>query len=768
MLRCQTAKFTAVFAFAAWSCGISRADAIWGVEGGTTVVSFDIAALSGLQLGVVVHADGSSREAASVVHLTIDVDSTLKLSVSEAMAISPDDGGIRHYESLTFTASTGSCTLENVFISANGDGWVAGSAHADTRPTLLLADAKVGFDGPGRRLLLESGELTISAPMAESLGRPTLAGAVIGSIAMQSSIQTLSGRVSAVRPIDARLPGEGGGTAGGPQGPDIIVGELHNVISYGAVNDVSAFSVGTISCNRGNQPGSWIANSNQHPVIGGTMYRLKDGRFEQIGQSWLKHGFLALTENTCNLGCIHPPNGGAQLGIGCSDPYGASLNGSQPNLGPKYQVNANTGAFVFPPANPAWSGILARRLQVHNSDLDPARNGGGTYFVESQYVTADDAAAGNQDNNGSYRRINVTYAGGQGSISLTGPTQRMQSAIRAWKDSDDAVNEVDVAIPDEGLLILAAKATDLGDGMWHYEYAVQNVNSDRSAGSFSVPVHAGVSVQNIGFHDVAYHSGEPFDMTDWVGVRAPSAVTWSTAPFAVNPNANALRWGTLYNFRFDANIGPEASTITIGLFKPGVPPSIEVASLGPLAGPPDCNGNSIDDACDLACGVAGGPCDVPGCGRVADCNGNRIPDNCEEDCNGNYVPDDCDLSGGGSDCNNNDRPDECDPDLDDDDVTDDCDSDIDGDGVANGADVCDRVPVRRTPRPDGRPIGDLTGDCNVDLADYRFFDNCLLQSGPGDPPSLGACISAFDADFDQDVDLKDFAAFQVGFAEPIE
>jgi hypothetical protein len=43
----------------------------------------------------------------------------------------------------------------------------------------------------------------------------------------------------------------------------------------------------------------------------------------------------------------------------------------------------------------------------------------------------------------------------------------------------------------------------------------------------------------------------------------------------------------------------------------------------------DCNGNGIDDACDLDCGVPDGPCDVPGCGGSNDCNTTGIPDECE-------------------------------------------------------------------------------------------------------------------------------------------
>lgn len=43
----------------------------------------------------------------------------------------------------------------------------------------------------------------------------------------------------------------------------------------------------------------------------------------------------------------------------------------------------------------------------------------------------------------------------------------------------------------------------------------------------------------------------------------------------------------------------------------------------------DCNGNGIEDVCDLSCGDAGGPCDLQGCGLSTDCDGNGIPDECD-------------------------------------------------------------------------------------------------------------------------------------------
>ncbi|MDH3626604.1 MAG: hypothetical protein OES25_02980 [Acidobacteriota bacterium] len=43
----------------------------------------------------------------------------------------------------------------------------------------------------------------------------------------------------------------------------------------------------------------------------------------------------------------------------------------------------------------------------------------------------------------------------------------------------------------------------------------------------------------------------------------------------------------------------------------------------------DCDTNGIEDACDLDCGVAMGPCDVMGCGQASDCDANLVPDSCQ-------------------------------------------------------------------------------------------------------------------------------------------
>jgi hypothetical protein len=174
----------------------------------------------------------------------------------------------------------------------------------------------------------------------------------------------------------------------------------------------------------------------------------------------------------------------------------------------------------------------------------------------------------------SYARVTPEVDGSSYDISLAGPTIRETPAIYAWPAADPTVNIKQVGIPGEGLLITASQVYDLGGGQWEYEYAIMNINSDRSVGSVTVPLIAGTTVSSTGFHDVDYHSGEPYSGTDWTPTVSGSSVSWATQPFGTNPNANAIRWSTMYNFRFIANAPPTIGGVTLGLFKPGTPGSV--------------------------------------------------------------------------------------------------------------------------------------------------------------------------------------------------
>ncbi len=320
------------------------------------------------------------------------------------------------------------------------------------------------------------------------------------------------------------------------KGPDVLVFSLSSPGNYGSSGGFVGYALGTVSCNRGDAPLNWCdqgsgcapgAGPEDHPVIAQNLYRIKNGRMDQVGMSWLKHGFLSTNSNTTGCressstgSCQSPPAGSNQLGIGCTDPYGSSLNGSRP-LGPRSQVNGTTAVFPFPPTSPGGPyTVYDQRIKVATTDVDSSQNPGATYFAEGQYFASDDAAAGNSLNNASYRQVTVG-AGPSYNLAYTGSFFEGQSAINAWRTSDPTVviANVDVAGSIVERFEVARKVTDLGDGLWHYEYAVRNHNSDRNARGFTVAFPGATTFTNIGFHDVEHHSGEPYATTDWAQTR---------------------------------------------------------------------------------------------------------------------------------------------------------------------------------------------------------------------------------------------------------
>ncbi len=417
--------------------------------------------------------------------------------------------------------------------------------------------------------------------------------------------------------------------------PDLILGDIHQQVRHGASGGVTAFSIGTVSCNLGTCWAEWFGSDARHPVIAQNMFRLKDGRFEQIGQSWLKHGVNALSQELCETGCI--PTVGTHLGVNCSDPYTANFNGTQTRLGPKFEVDPVTGTFPYPATDQSQSGISTyKRLQVSNADLDPALNAGAQYFVEGQYVSADDSAAGNQNNNASWRPVDVFGAGSVFDFDLAGVTHREEPAILAWQDSDPAVTVSIVDVAGDGRFYVASRATDLGGGTWRYEYAVQNLNSHRAARSFRVPVPFEGTLTNQGFHDVDYHSGEPFAGTDWSftldAAGDPNTLSWSTDTFAVDPDANALRWGTLYNFRFDVDAPPVSGAVTLGLFRTGDPAEVQAGATVPDLCDNDGGCELGENSCLCAADCGAPPAVELSCGNLADDDCDGLTDCVDLDC----------------------------------------------------------------------------------------------------------------------------------------
>jgi hypothetical protein len=479
---------------------------------------------------------------------------------------------------------------------------------------LAVRDGKTGFvffniegqlfdyDFSARALSIREGRLLISKEFAAELGRPSEAGSVVGQISLTATMrpieitQLIDGEV-----IADVMPALNNEQAGTVPGPDVVVGDLNGLAQFGSSSGTQVgLAVGTDSCNFGTVDLNWFAlPSNDHPVIPQNLYRMSGGagndeRFEQIGQSSVKHGFTALTQNLCALGCNGV--GGTRLGSGCSDPYVASLNAG-PGLGSRAWINPFSGAYprgdsATPPnshAGHAHTGP-SHRILTEISDLSTALNPGATYYAESQYVTPHEyawcqsnPAQCNMYNNVSHRRYNVSGTGSPFSFTPAAATVRTKPAIAAWPGSTQV--QINPAPGLDGIGTVAYKVTNPSPGVWHYEYAIFNQNLDRAIQSFGVPVGAGVTLSNIGFHAPPQHPGWTADGTfnnagyssaPWTQSQAGGMMTWSSETLAQNPNANAIRWGTMYNFRFDSNRPPQTANATVGFYKTGEPITVQV------------------------------------------------------------------------------------------------------------------------------------------------------------------------------------------------
>jgi hypothetical protein len=459
---------------------------------------------------------------------------------------------------------------------------------------------------------------------------PSCCGSFIGLVSVQPFDRVVIRREDpdADPNIDDLLvsKGESPGPARCPDGPEPRVGaDLRaawlgpSIKAWGHAAQFTAYSFGVTMCNVGDAAEPVWPRTGQHPVIATNLYRLVGGRFEQIGMSWAFHVFTAAAGETC-ADC-HDPQTLTILGPGCTVGFAPQSTGSQTGyynggvggLGPRSEVNPATGTLVFPYTTQGMAGdVIDKRLQVHDDDLDPALNVDALYFGEAVLIGPGDAGTGNWGNNACFAPLAVNGFSEDGYVLTFEPAFPQMPALAAWQLEQPTVSLAAIDVPDDGRLIVAFDCTDGGGGTWHYEYALYNLSSQRAAGRFTVPVAPGTSISAIGFHDVDHHSGEAYDGTDWQVTLGDDHITWSAPPFEESPLANALRWGTLYNCRFDADRPPSATTATVGLFLPGTPKDVAVAVGAPILPRADVNGDGAVNVLDLVEVITlWGPCPAP-------------------------------------------------------------------------------------------------------------------------------------------------------------
>jgi hypothetical protein len=360
-------------------------------------------------------------------------------------------------------------------------------------------------------------------------------------------------------------------------GPEVVVGKIFNPMIPQHNGIVGQIIAGTTSCNTGTTVIDWYRlPSTKHPIITLNLYRLASGRFEQIGQAWVKHAFEALQEDACHLGCKPVTDGrnlGTGLGVGCSDPYGQNIF-TDGNLGKRSEISAVTGSFdptqvtdtiLSTPKAPFERGLI---VQLADLALPNAR-----YFLEAQYIAADVAKAGNGTKGVSYKEVKIIPQNGTYALSTIGGDDPVigKPAISAWSGPDTKVatiDEVENQTSGVGIKSRIVVESNEDTNTHQFVYAVYNMNSDQGIRSFTVSLGGAKPIpDSIGSNAPISH-GESWSNEAWVVKVEADKITWSTKTFDEDNNANAIRWGSMRTFWFKSD-QPPSRTVTIGRFSPG-------------------------------------------------------------------------------------------------------------------------------------------------------------------------------------------------------
>ena len=378
-------------------------------------------------------------------------------------------------------------------------------------------------------------------------------------------------------------------------GPDLIVGSIDAVTSWGSVGDTRAYSTGITLCNIGDAPASVDGFSADHPVIALSMFRAdpSDGSLVQLGVSGVFHTTSALQGAACSA-CT-PSGSFFEIGAGCSTVEGSALLGVQGDLGPRSEVDAYYSGFQYPFTGIDQQGdAVFKRLQVKQSDLlvDGAR-----YFIEAVVISSDDGASGAQNNNVSFREISINPS--SLSAAPVGSTTQSAPVISAWSAIDASVVHSELAIHGQGIVHVASRAADLGDGTYLYEYNLYNQNLDSNLDRLTVPTNAPIS--GYAFSGVEYHSlvDSMIDGSDWSSAASATELVFEAQAAADPALRNVVRWGTMHTISFVSDAPPASSTVSVRGALSGQ--TFQAAAVVPSAScAADLDGNGTLDFFDLS------------------------------------------------------------------------------------------------------------------------------------------------------------------------
>jgi len=594
----------------------AHADAHLSAGSADLALNPDALAAIGVRIEAVERARRHVPGKAGVAHETASFDAAtdgrLELRVSDGAIAGFGAGTLRYAGGIVLAGGGARADLRGFTIGARAQGGMD-VALADAAGVVWLVADHAHYDVTTHvpaELSVRQMDLRIAPAFAAALGRPQLAGRVIGTLAFRAVLDVADAKAIAGGRCDAPWPAPGRLTnirlsysslsgfwdsiyvprCGLPPLPDggaCTADSTRGKVVLGA--DASLRNVGETAV-------AWYAHfsgehppygNDQHPFLVWNLYRIdRDGRIRQIGVSAAKHAFFSINERCrCEGGNVFWP--------GCEDIYSASSNDNgsgngEQNLAPRSEIVPFTGQWAR--CGSVWdrdcdgrmdagSGaqdLYRYRMLVDESDLLPPLASGARYYFEYWYVVRDDADV--YDTMG-YREIRPRKTGPAWQVELVAADAPdhdffLGPALNHWVDPahENATRTNRELRTPHGRARVAAVATDLGEGRWRYEYAVMNVDyafvrfdprharepdlkllDSHGFSAFSVPLPDGATIESTRFDDADADDGD-----DWAVRVADRAVTWM-AP----PARNTLDWGTLYHFEFVTRSAPATATVAI-------------------------------------------------------------------------------------------------------------------------------------------------------------------------------------------------------------
>ena len=436
----------------------------------------------------------------------------------------------------------------------------------------------VTIDPQRGEMTLRHADVTATPRLSTRLGQPALKNLPIGELRLDLGLTVPDGADLSGEGVDHS--GRGLSCANRPLWPqdgyevDVALIGINRVVAQGNEPESGWLKIAPAATlkNVGEADVPWFRQfqpadpalyphepGDQHPFLVWNLYRLHDGRMEQLAASGAKHAFFSQ-----NLACQINCGNDHILWPGCEDTYATSTNDSTTFQGPRSEITPHLGlwygcgSFFDPGCTGEQTGFAGQ--WNHRLLVDPQELGhtDAEYFIDAWYVIQYDVDIWNGMG---YHRIEPTP------VPPSGQTFSLQpfvqgSPMREWVPEGTFTSEAahqlirvesetpEAPYPDNlplGHLRVLARVEDLGDGRFRYRYAVMNFDLSRGVHEFRIPLPPDADLAE------AWMGGPP----DVLGEPWPHQRDHTSVHFQA-PRAEPLPWFTLYNFEIVVNKPPMA------------------------------------------------------------------------------------------------------------------------------------------------------------------------------------------------------------------